>query len=321
MPARVLLIADPKMLPALAAGLREGGRFEVVTAPSPEAAQELAAEPLQAAILFYGTSLWTLPAALQALKPLRDKGAHVVAVLQKAQVGLRDECFRAGASDAFFMPIPKEQFVGRLSASLGLAYGESDGLPASVQVASRSTPAGMPAATVTTAGVHGDASIPFEAGHTVRLSWKANEEAFASWGLVVRSAPAQVRFAGLTPEEDSRLRSWLKASLPASGAAISTASMPSAHATPSAMFSARPRSFLPCVVREIRTMRSSSVSRARRSSPAASRRLRSGVMVPESRYSRSPMSLTVSPSPSQSTRRTRYWGYVTPSGASSGPYA
>ena len=226
MPARVLLIADPKMLPALAAGLREGGRFEVVTASSPEAAQELAAEPLQAAILFYGTPLWSLPAALQALKPLRDKGAQVVAVLQKAQVGLRDECFRAGASDAFFMPIPKEQFVGRLSASLGLAYGESDGLPASVQVASRSTPAGLPAATVTTAGVHGDASIPFEAGHTVRLTWKSNEEAFATWGLVVRSAPAQVRFAGLTAEEDSRLRSWLKASLPASGAAVSTAPMP-----------------------------------------------------------------------------------------------
>jgi len=32
----------------------------------------------------------------------------VVAVLQREQAAQRDECFRAGASDLLFMPMPKD---------------------------------------------------------------------------------------------------------------------------------------------------------------------------------------------------------------------
>jgi CheY-like chemotaxis protein len=208
--ARVLLIADANVLPRVAAGLREGDRFEVATATSPEEALAMAGEPPQAVLLFYGCPQWTLPAALQALRPLRDKGAQLVAVLQRQQLPQRDECFRSGASDALFMPIPTGRFVGKLADSLSLAYREESGAPATVQVAST-----MPAeleATVTADGVHGSKELPFEQGQTVRLSWESGSHAFAAWGLVARAGAApQVRFAGLTPDEEARIRAWVMA--------------------------------------------------------------------------------------------------------------
>jgi hypothetical protein len=226
-PGRVLLVADAKMLPALAAGLRELGRFDVATASSlDEAKAQLGGDALQAAIVFYGSSQWTLPAVLQALQPVRDKGGKLVAVLQKAQATQRDECFRSGASDAFFMPIPKEQFVGRLSDTLALSYQEGTGPGAAVQVASRTTPVTLDA-TVTAAGVHGAREVPFEPGQTVRLSWKSGSEAFSAWGLVASGGPApRIRFAGLTAEEEARLRSWVKAAESQAAPRIVTASMP-----------------------------------------------------------------------------------------------
>ncbi len=213
MAVRLLVIADQKMLPALATGLREGGRFEVATAASLDSAREAMEAGIQAAVIFYGTPEWSLPAALQALLPARDKGVPLVVVLQRQQAGQRDDCFRGGASDAFFMPIPKDQFVGRLQDTLGLAYREDLGPKVSVQVASRTTAAELSEAVMTAIGVHASSALPFEPGNTVRLSWKAGPDALSAWGLVARGAEAgaQVRFAGLTPEEDSRIRSWLKA--------------------------------------------------------------------------------------------------------------
>src|SRR5207237_2945246 len=55
---------------------------------------------------------------------------------------------------------------------------------------------------------------------TVRLQWAA----FHSWGLVVRGGPsAQIRFAGLAPDEEAQIRDWLK-----SGASAPAAAPPAA---------------------------------------------------------------------------------------------
>src|SRR6266851_8404912 len=65
---RLLVVADSKMLAALANGLREGGKFDVLTVPLAEAASaEAAAERADALVIFYGTPDKALPAALQAL--------------------------------------------------------------------------------------------------------------------------------------------------------------------------------------------------------------------------------------------------------------
>src|SRR5882757_5267084 len=88
---RLLILADPKMLPALANGLREGGRFDVLPVP------------------------------------LSDGGAAAAAAPQRDAVAQRDECFRAGASDLLFMPMSKEQFVGRLEGAVALAYSPDEG--------------------------------------------------------------------------------------------------------------------------------------------------------------------------------------------------
>src|SRR5207245_2661166 len=138
---RLLVLGDSKMLPALAGGLRDGGRFDVtgVSLAEPAAAQAAAAGA-DAVALFYGAPGAPLAAALQALAPkVRERGGRLVAVLQREQAGQRDECFRAG--------------------------------------------------------------------ETVRLSWGT----FQSWGLVVRGAPsAQIRFAGLTHDEEGKIREWVK---------------------------------------------------------------------------------------------------------------
>ena len=117
MPAtRLLVVADSKMLAALAAGLRDGGKFDVLPVPLGDAASaQAAAGSADALALFYGAPDKPLPAALQALAPkVRERGGRVVAVLQREQTAQRDECFRAGASDLLFMPMPKDQFLARL---------------------------------------------------------------------------------------------------------------------------------------------------------------------------------------------------------------
>jgi len=210
-PARLLVVADPKMLPALAGGLREAGRFEVVPVSLADAAAaQAAAANADAVAVFYGGPGAPLPVALQALAPkVRDRGARVIAVLQREQAAQRDECFRAGASDLLFMPIPKDQFVARLAASVVLAFPAEPGATAAVTVATRNSSSRIDNAKVSPNGVEAAGQLPLKSGDTVRLSWGS----FQVWGVVVRAGPtAQIRFAGLAPDEEGHIREWIKSS-------------------------------------------------------------------------------------------------------------
>ena len=236
MPAtRLLVLADPKMLQALASGLREGGRFDVLTLPFGDPGAAAAAQRADALALFYGTLDRPLQAALQALAPaVRGRGGRVIAVLQREQAAQRDDCFKAGASDLLFMPMPKEQFVARLAEAVGLSYAAERGAPAAVQVGARGNLVPLAQATVTASGVHGGAALPFQPGETVRLSWGP----FETWGLVVRATPdPQIRFAGVTPDEEAGIRDWTRQAM--SGAAAKPAVVPAGPA-PAAGASARP---------------------------------------------------------------------------------
>jgi hypothetical protein len=201
---RLLVVADPKMLSSLAAGLREGARFEVATAPlsDPTAAQAAAAEA-EAVALFYGG-----PTAVQALSSrVRDRGGRMVAVLQRDQLQQRDDCFRAGASDLLFMPMPKEQFVNRLTQAVTLSFETAEGTAAEVAVATRTATHNLQGARVVASGVQAPAEVQLTPGETVRLTFGG----FQVWGLVARGAePLQIRFAGLTPDEEARIRKWVE---------------------------------------------------------------------------------------------------------------
>ena len=214
MPARLLVVADPKMLPALATGLREGGRFDVVPlAIGDLPAVQAACAAADAVALFYGTAERPLTAALLQLAPaLRERGARVIAVLQKDQAPQRDDCFRAGASDVLFMPLPKEQFVSRLADSVALAFSGEAGKGAEVSVSTRAATHRLEGSAVTAAGVLAPAGPEMKAGETVRLAWSGGGASFQAWGLVVRSdgRGVRLRFAGTAPEEEVRLRDWLR---------------------------------------------------------------------------------------------------------------
>jgi len=191
----------------------------VLTLPIADAAgASAAAQRADAMAVFYGTPDRPLPDALQELAPaVRGRGARVVAVLQRELAAQRDDCFRAGASDLLFMPMPKEQFLSRLADAVALVYSVEPGAPASVQVGARGTLQQLAQATVTASGVHAATALPFQAGETVRLSWSRGPESFEAWGLMVCSAPdAQIRFAGLAPDEEARLRDWLRGAAAAS---------------------------------------------------------------------------------------------------------
>ena len=223
---RLLILADPKMIPALAGGLRDGGRFDVtaVSLAEPGVAQA-AADRAEALAVFYGAPGAPLSAALQALAPkLRERGGRVVAVLQREQAAQRDECFRAGASDLLFMPMPKDQFVARLAGSVGLAFAQEGGAPAAVALAARGSSSRLDQATVSPVGVEAPSQLPLKAGDTVRVSWGP----FQTWGLVVRGGPsAQIRFAGLAPEEEAKIREWIASAGPQAAAATGAQSAPS----------------------------------------------------------------------------------------------
>src|SRR5689334_10641541 len=184
------------MLPALAAGLRDGGKFDVTPVPfADRAAAQAAVERVDALAVFYGAPGAPISGALQALAPkLRERGGRIVAVLQREQSAQRDECFRAGASDLLFMPTPKDQFVARLAASVSLAFSAEPGAAAAVGVATRGSSSRLDRAMVSPVGVECPGQVPLKPGETVRLSWAG----FQAWGLVVRGAPStQIRFAGL----------------------------------------------------------------------------------------------------------------------------
>ncbi|HEX4386078.1 MAG TPA: hypothetical protein VH083_24135 [Myxococcales bacterium] len=193
------------MLAALANGLREGAAFDVAVASvaEPAAAQAAAAEA-DAVVLFYGG-----PAAVQALAAkLRDRGGRLVAVLQASQHPQRDDCFRAGASDLLFMPMPKDQFVTRLQQSCGLAFESAEGAHVKVTAAARNANVELEDATVIAGGIESAAATPFKAGDTVRLTFGP----FQVWGLVARpEGPLQIRFAGLTADEEGQIRKWVDA--------------------------------------------------------------------------------------------------------------
>src|SRR5205814_10243573 len=76
-----------------------------------------------------------------------------------------------------------------------------------VAVATRTAASKVDRATVSPAGVEAQATLPVKTGDTVRLSWGT----FQTWGLVVRPGPtAQIRFAGLAPDEEAQIRDWLQ---------------------------------------------------------------------------------------------------------------
>src|SRR5438309_2315842 len=232
------------MLPALASGLREGGRFDVLTLPFGDAGASAAAQRADALAVFYGMPDRPLQTALQALAPaVRGRGGRVVAVLQREQAAQRDDCFRAGASDLLFMPMPKDQFVARLQGSVDLSWAAESGAQAPVAVATRTSASKVDRATVSPAGIEAQATLPVKTGDTVRLSWGT----FQTWGLVVRPGPtAQIRFAGLAPDEEAQIRDWLKNGVPlakpAPAAAAPSAPPPAAPTPPggSARVSAPP---------------------------------------------------------------------------------
>jgi len=226
------------MLQALASGLREGGRFDVLTLPFGDAGAGAAAQRADALALFYGTADRPLQAALQALAPaVRGRGGRVIAVLQREQAAQRDDCFKAGASDLLFMPMPKEQFVARLADAVMLSYAAERGSPAAVQVGARGNLVPLAQATITASGVHAGAALPFQPGETVRLSWGD----FETWGLVVRATPdAQIRFAGVTPDEEARIREWTRQAAAVVPAAPARPAASGSTARPSTPVAPRP---------------------------------------------------------------------------------
>jgi DNA-binding NarL/FixJ family response regulator len=249
---RLLVIADSKMLLALANGLRDGLRFDVLTVPLTDpAGAQAAAGKADAIALFYGAPGSPLPAALQALSPkVRERGGRVIAVLQREQAAQRDECFRAGASDLLYMPMPKDQFVARLQGSVELSWAGESGAPVPVSVATRTATSKVENASISPAGIEAPGALPVKAGDTVRLSWGA----FQTWGLVVRSGPStQIRFAGLTPDEEAQIKEWLKAgakladpeATPPGGSAAVAAAKPAAVPAPAPEASAAPPSSAP----------------------------------------------------------------------------
>src|SRR2546425_2202091 len=216
------------MLPALAGGLRDGGRFDVTAVSLADAAAaQAAAAGTDAVAVFYGGPGAPLAATLQAVAPkFRERGGRVVAVLQREQAAQRDECFRAGASDLLFMPMPKDQFVARLAGSVGLAFAQEGGAPAAVALAARGSSSRLDQATVSPVGVEAPSQLPLKAGDTVRVSWGP----FQTWGLVVRGGPsAQIRFAGLAPEEEAKIREWIASAGPQAAAATRAQTAPSPH--------------------------------------------------------------------------------------------
>jgi DNA-binding NarL/FixJ family response regulator len=211
---RLVVTADPKMLSALSAGLREGGRFEVTALPlSDLGAVQAAATVADALAVFYGSAERPLIATLQEAAPaVRERGVRVVAVLQKDQTPMRDDCFRAGASEVLFMPMPREQFVQRLADAVGLSFAGEGGRPAQeATVSTRTASLPLEAAALTPSGLVAPAGPELGAGQSVRLAWSGGGASFSAWGLVVRSGPegARFRLAGQTPLEETRLREWL----------------------------------------------------------------------------------------------------------------
>ena len=235
------------MLPALANGLREGAKFDVLTLPFGDAGAAAAAQRADALVVFYGSAAQSLQSLVQDLAPaVRSRGGRVVAVLQRDQAAQRDDCFRAGASDLLFMPLPKEQFVSRLASSVALSYVVEPGVSAAVQIGARGNLVPLAQATITPAGIHAPAALPFQPGETVRVSWAS----FECWGLVARASPdAQVRFAGLAPDEEARIREATQKTVgasansfrPAAAAAVSGA----AKSVPGKAASAQPPTTAP----------------------------------------------------------------------------
>src|SRR5207253_9626670 len=128
---------------------------DVRTLPFGDAAAAAAAQRADALVVFYASPTQSLQSVVQELAPaVRSRGGRVVAVLQREQVAQRDDCFRAGASDLLFMPLPKEQFVARLADAVVLTYAPERGAPSAVQVGARGNLVQLAQATVTAAGVH-----------------------------------------------------------------------------------------------------------------------------------------------------------------------
>ncbi|MBS2020933.1 MAG: hypothetical protein JST92_00870, partial [Deltaproteobacteria bacterium] len=203
------------MLPALSAGLREGGKFEVTGLPYADLGPVAqASESTDVLVLFYGSPARTLPQALEQLAaPLRARGARVIAVLQKDTAGQRDDCFRHGASDVLFMPLPKEAFVQKVIDAALLALPGEEGAEVSGTLAlGAAEPAPLAQGKLVPGGVRLGA-LAAKPGDTVKLVLEGGPAPFLSWGLVaeVQEGGAAVRFAGLNPDDENKLRELFKA--------------------------------------------------------------------------------------------------------------
>ena len=211
---RLLVVAEPKMLNALANGLRVGGRFEISTAQfsEPGALESLIAQA-DVVALFYGSKQFPLVESLQALSQgIRSRGGQLIAVLQKDQAHHRDECLRAGASDLLFMPMPKDQFVARLFDAASRAFAETEGLPAQVTVLrTGSEPQTHQLdAKIVLSGMVASGGPKLDVGETVQLSWTGAQD-FSRWGVVLPSGDSglRVRIVGANAEEEAQLKAWI----------------------------------------------------------------------------------------------------------------
>src|SRR5205085_9944283 len=111
------------------------------------------------------------------------------------------------------------------------------GAISAVAVATRISTSRIDTAMVSPNGVEAGGPLPLNSGETVRLSWGA----FQIWGVVVRGGPtAQIRFAGLAPDEEGRIREWIKSSATEPVVAQPTAPVRSSPPPPTASGRAAP---------------------------------------------------------------------------------
>ena len=169
---------------------------------SDAAAVQAAADGADVVALFYGGPGAPLPSALQALAPrVRQRGARLVAVLQRDQAGQRTNASAPAPAISLFTPMPKDQFVSRLEGSVGMLE-LPEGSPSPVAVATRNAASRVDEAKICAGGNRGHLRAAAQGGDTVRLSWGG----FQSWGRVVRGSPsAHICFAGLAPDEELKI--------------------------------------------------------------------------------------------------------------------
>jgi hypothetical protein len=118
---------------------------------------------------------------------------------------------------------------------VGLQLAATGGAPSAVTVTAGAATTKLEDATVAAAGIVAETGVPLKPGDNVRLAF----DRFQVWGLVVRGAPStQIRFAGLTPDEETQLQKFAQPA-PAAPPAPVAASRPAPVAGPPPGFADR----------------------------------------------------------------------------------